>query len=53
MTTRQLLQLSKRESRMEIVETESRDRFRLHFGINPADLAEGFDVRGKEERIRN
>lgn len=47
-TTRQLLQLSKRESRMEVVETESRDRFRLHFRINPAGLAEGFDVRVKE-----
>lgn len=38
---------------MEIVETESRDRFRLHFEINPADLAEGFEMRVKEERIRN
>lgn len=50
MTIWQLLQLSKRKIRMEIVETASRDRFGIYFRINPTDLDDGFDVRVKKRK---
>lgn len=50
MTIQQLLQLSKREIRMKVVETESRHRFGIYFRINPTDLADGFDVKVKERK---
>lgn len=51
MTIRKLLQLSKREVRMEIVETESRERFGIYFRINLTGFADVFDVRVKKRKL--
>lgn len=51
MTIRKLLQLSKREVRMEIVETESRERFGICFRINLTGFADVFDVRVKKRKL--